>query len=133
MGRGGRAGLEPAAAASALATFTAARRRIEDHGAGPAPGRPASANRDPAEFEDPDTFRVDRNPSHVGFGLGSHFCLGANLARMEMRVVFQEVLRRLPDMEYLAGGPALRANALVRTCESMLVRYTPERRAEDAA
>ena len=92
-----------------------------------------SANRDAAEFEDPDTFRVDRNPSHVGFGLGSHFCLGANLARMEMRVVFQEVLRRLPDMEYLAGGPALRANALVRTCESMLVRYTPERRAEDAA
>ncbi|MEE2679886.1 MAG: cytochrome P450 [Myxococcota bacterium] len=92
-----------------------------------------SANRDPAEFEDPDSFRVDRNPSHLGFGIGSHFCLGANLARMEMRVVFQEVLRRLPDIEYLAGGPTLRPNALVRTCESMLVRYTPQDRVEDAA
>ncbi len=93
----------------------------------------ASANRDGAEFEAADSFRVERNSNHVGFGLGSHFCLGANLARMEMRVVFQELLRRLPDMEYMAGGPALRPNALVRTCVSMLVRYTPESRVEDAA
>jgi cytochrome P450 family 142 subfamily A polypeptide 1 len=85
-----------------------------------------SANRDPAEFPDPDRFRVERNPHHLGFGIGSHFCLGANLARMEMRVVFDELLRRLPDMEYAAGGPVILPSALVRTCAEMRVRYTPE-------
>jgi cytochrome P450 family 142 subfamily A polypeptide 1 len=85
-----------------------------------------SANRDAAEFPDPDAFRVERNPHHLGFGIGSHFCLGANLARMELRVVFQELLRRLPDMEYAAGGPRLVPSSLVRTCAEMRVRYTPE-------
>jgi cytochrome P450 family 142 subfamily A polypeptide 1 len=86
-----------------------------------------SANRDAEQFEDPDTFRIDRNPHHVGFGIGPHFCLGANLARMEMRVVFEEILRRIPDMEHTDGGPKLRPSALVRTCTEMRVRYTPER------
>jgi len=85
-----------------------------------------SANRDAAEFPDPDAFRVERNPHHLGFGVGSHFCLGANLARMELRVVFQELLRRLPDMQYAAGGPKLVPSSLVRTCAEMRVRYTPE-------
>jgi cytochrome P450 family 142 subfamily A polypeptide 1 len=85
-----------------------------------------SANRDAAEFPDPDAFRVERNPHHLGFGIGSHFCLGANLARMELRVVFQELLRRLPDMEYASGGPRLVPSSLVRTCAEMRVRYTPE-------
>jgi cholest-4-en-3-one 26-monooxygenase len=85
-----------------------------------------SANRDAAVFEDPDAFRVDRNPTHLGFGVGSHFCLGANLARMEMRVAFRELLRRLPDMEYTAGGPVLKPAALVRACVEMQVRFTPE-------
>ncbi len=85
-----------------------------------------SANRDAAVFEDPDEFRIDRNPAHVGFGVGSHFCLGANLARMEMRVTFQELLRRLPDMEFTEGGPELRPSAIVRTCTVMKVKYTPE-------
>jgi cytochrome P450 family 142 subfamily A polypeptide 1 len=62
----------------------------------------------------------------VGFGLGSHFCLGANLARMEMRVVFSEILRRLPDIEYAGEGPVLRPSAIVRTCSEMRVKYTPE-------
>jgi cytochrome P450 family 142 subfamily A polypeptide 1 len=84
------------------------------------------ANRDPREFDDPDRFDIDRNPHHVGFGLGSHFCLGANLARMEMRVAFEELLRRLPDMEYAAGGPVLKPSSLVRTCAEMKVKYTPE-------
>jgi len=88
-----------------------------------------SANRDEEVFDDAETFRVERNPSHVAFGLGNHFCLGANLARMEMRVAFEELLRRLPDMQYAAGGPVLRPSALVRTCAEMKVRYTPERRA----
>jgi len=85
-----------------------------------------SANRDPDEFEDPDAFRIDRNPNHVAFGLGSHFCLGANLARMEMSVALEQVLRRMPDMEYSAGGPVLVPSSLVRTCAEMKVRFTPE-------
>jgi cytochrome P450 family 142 subfamily A polypeptide 1 len=85
-----------------------------------------SANRDAAEFPEPDAFRVERNPHHLGFGIGSHFCLGANLARMEMRVVFEELLRRLPDMEYASGGPRIVPSALVRCCAEMRVRYTPE-------
>ena len=78
-------------------------------------------------------FRIERNPHHLGFGIGSHFCMGANLARMEMRVVFEEILRRLPDMEYAGDGPVIRPSALVRTCEEMKVRYTPEGQIADAA
>jgi cytochrome P450 len=88
-----------------------------------------SINRDVEIYEDPDSFRVDRNPKHLGFGIGSHFCLGANLARMEMRVVFEQVLRRLPDMAYSRGGPEFRPSSLVRSCTHMWVKYTPENRA----
>jgi cytochrome P450 family 142 subfamily A polypeptide 1 len=85
-----------------------------------------SANRDEEEYEDADSFRIDRNPSHVAFGIGSHFCLGANLARMEMRVALEQVLQRMPDLEYAAGGPVLVPSRLVRTCAEMKVRFTPE-------
>jgi cytochrome P450 family 142 subfamily A polypeptide 1 len=85
-----------------------------------------SANHDERVFEEPDRFRVDRNPHHLGFGIGTHFCLGANLARMEMRVAFAELLRRLPDMEYSAGGPEILPSALVRSCTHMYLRFTPE-------
>ena len=85
-----------------------------------------SANRDPEVFDDPDAFRVKRNPRHLGFGIGNHFCLGANLARMELRVAFEELLRRLPDMEYAAAGPEMRPSALVRTMSHMYVRFSPE-------
>jgi cytochrome P450 family 142 subfamily A polypeptide 1 len=88
-----------------------------------------SANRDADVFDDPDAFRVERNPQHLGFGVGSHFCLGANLARMELRVAFEHILRRLPDIEYAAGGPVVVPSALVRSCVEMKVRFTPERRA----
>jgi cytochrome P450 family 142 subfamily A polypeptide 1 len=92
-----------------------------------------SANRDADVFEDPDVFDVERNPAHLGFGIGNHFCLGANLARMEMRVAFSELLRRLPDMAYAAGGPVLKPSALVRSCVEMKVRYTPEMTTPDEA
>ncbi|MBW2274070.1 MAG: cytochrome P450 [Deltaproteobacteria bacterium] len=85
-----------------------------------------SANRDPEVYEDADRFDVTRNPQHLGFGMGSHFCMGANLARMEMRVAIQEVLRRMPDMEYTDGGPKLSPSPLVRTCTEMKVKFTPE-------
>jgi cytochrome P450 family 142 subfamily A polypeptide 1 len=85
-----------------------------------------SANLDPDEFEDPEVFKIDRDPRHLGFGVGNHFCLGANLARMEMRVAFEELLRRLPDMKYADGGPEVRPSPLVHSYMHMWVRYTPE-------
>jgi len=91
-----------------------------------------SANRDAEVFEDPDAFLVERNPHHLAFGVGSHFCLGANLARMELRVLFEALLRRLPDMEYAAGGAVMQPSALVRNCNELLVTYTPERASDDA-
>ncbi len=86
-----------------------------------------SANRDPEAFDEPDRFRVERDPQHLAFGIGTHFCLGANLARMEMRVAFEELLRRLPDMEYAEGGPVVKPSSLVRSCTRMQVCFTPER------
>jgi cytochrome P450 len=67
-----------------------------------------SANRDAAAFEDPDRFDVARTPNdHVAFGAGGpHFCLGASLARLEARVIFEELLTRLPTLE--AAGPPRR-------------------------
>jgi cytochrome P450 len=87
-----------------------------------------SANRDAEEFAEPDTFDIDRKPLHVAFGIGNHFCLGANLARMEMRVAFREILRRMPDMQYKEDGPQMAKAALVRSFQHMRVRYTPESR-----
>jgi cytochrome P450 len=52
--------------------------------------------------------------------------MGANLARMEMRVAISEVLRRMPNMEYTDGGPKLSPSSLVRTCSEMRVKFTPE-------
>jgi cytochrome P450 len=52
--------------------------------------------------------------------------MGANLARMEMRVAIEQVLKRMPDMEYAADGPVLVPSTLVRTCAEMKVRFTPE-------
>ena len=86
-----------------------------------------SANRDEAHFENPDVFDIDRRPQHMAFGIGNHFCMGANLARMELRVALAEVLRRFPDMSYARGGPELGSSALVRSVKHMYVRYTPER------
>ncbi len=60
----------------------------------------SSANRDEAVFGDPDRFDVRRQPNeHVAFGFGRHFCLGANLARLEMKVVFEELLARGVEVE----------------------------------
>lgn len=64
-----------------------------------------AANRDPLAFEDPNTFRADRNPrSHVGFGYGPHLCLGAPLARMEAQAVLRELVGRVSRVEMT--GPA---------------------------
>jgi cytochrome P450 len=86
-----------------------------------------SANRDEDVFKDPDRFIADRDPNpHIGFGIGNHFCLGANLARMEIRVVLEEVLSRIPDLEYTDGPPKMHPSTLVRSFTHMPVRFTPE-------
>ncbi|MDP9335968.1 MAG: cytochrome P450 [Actinomycetota bacterium] len=71
-----------------------------------------SANRDERAFPDPFRFDVLRTPNeHFGFGAGGpHFCLGANLARREIRVMFEEVLRRLPDIEVTGEPDMLQSN-----------------------
>ena len=64
-----------------------------------------SANRDPAVFPDADAFHLDRRDGrHVAFGIGPHRCVGSNLARLEMRVAVEEMLRLIPDYR-LAAGP----------------------------
>ncbi len=87
----------------------------------------ASANRDAEVFEDPDRFDVGRRPNdHLGFGIGPHFCLGAHLARLEIRIMFEELLRRLPDIEL--DGPVARLRSdFVNGIKRMPVRFTPER------
>ena len=65
----------------------------------------SSANRDERVFEDPDVLDVSRpHNHHVAFGFGAHFCLGASLARLEIRVVFEELLRRAPEMRLAPGA-----------------------------
>jgi cytochrome P450 family 142 subfamily A polypeptide 1 len=64
-----------------------------------------SANRDPAHFTDPETFDVTRKPNeHIAFGLGTHFCLGAGLARLEIKVFFEEFVRRVAELRLTPGG-----------------------------
>ena len=85
-----------------------------------------AANRDPKVFENPDTFDIERDPNvHLAFGWGPHFCLGANLARGEIRSVFAELLTRLPDIEVSGEVRRLRSST-VNSIKSMPVRFTPE-------
>ncbi|GAA2412661.1 steroid C26-monooxygenase Cyp142 [Nonomuraea africana] len=75
-----------------------------------------SANRDPAVFADPDVFDVTRKPGgHIAFGLGTHFCLGAALARLELKIFFEEWVARVDSATWAdAEGPRLMRNSFVR-------------------
>jgi len=85
-----------------------------------------SANRDEDVFRDPDRFDVGRTPNeHLGFGIGQHFCLGANLARLEIRIMFEELLERIHDVELAGPIRRLRSN-FIHGIKSMPVRFTPE-------
>jgi cytochrome P450 family 142 subfamily A polypeptide 1 len=85
-----------------------------------------SANRDGSVFDDPDRFDITRNPNpHVAFGFGPHFCLGASLARLELRTMFTEVLTRLPDLELAGPAEPRRASNFISGPELMPVRFTP--------
>jgi cholest-4-en-3-one 26-monooxygenase len=89
----------------------------------------ASANRDEDVFADPHTFDVGRTPNdHVAFGGGGvHFCLGAGLARAEIRATMRQLVERLPDLE-LAGPPARLHSDFVNGIKTMPVRFTPTAR-----
>jgi cytochrome P450 family 142 subfamily A polypeptide 1 len=89
-----------------------------------------SANRDDAVFTDPDAFDVTRdlNP-HLAFGFGTHFCLGNQLARLELRIMFERLLARLPDLRLAEPGPfAQRRSNFVTGLEELSVDFTPLRR-----
>jgi cytochrome P450 len=85
-----------------------------------------SANRDETTFDDPFRFDVRRTPNeHVGFGAGGpHFCLGANLARREITVMFDELLHRLPDIE-VTGPPDMLQSAFIHGIKRMPCAFTP--------
>jgi cytochrome P450 family 142 subfamily A polypeptide 1 len=90
----------------------------------------ASANRDERVFDDPDRFDVTRqNNHHVAFGFGTHFCLGAALARLEIRVMFEELLRRIPDWRLVPGTePKIIPATFTRAYDAVHIEFTPESR-----
>jgi cytochrome P450 len=85
------------------------------------------ANRDPRVFDQPDVLDLTRSPNpHLGFGIGPHFCLGANLARMEITTVFQELYARLPDIVVPEGiTPDRGDSSLVLALQHMPSTFTP--------
>jgi cytochrome P450 family 142 subfamily A polypeptide 1 len=87
-----------------------------------------SANRDERVFVEPDRFDVTRDPNpHVAFGgYGTHFCLGASLARLELGIMFERLLARLPAIELASAGPLpLRPSNFIVGIEHMPVRWDP--------
>ncbi|MEO8397105.1 MAG: cytochrome P450, partial [Chloroflexota bacterium] len=93
----------------------------------------ASANRDPAQFENPDVLDITReNNKHIAFSQGIHYCLGAPLARMEGQIAFNTLLRRLPDLRLAAPVASLRwrPSLMLRGLEALPVAFTPQPVAE---
>ncbi|WP_244223762.1 cytochrome P450 [Amycolatopsis circi] len=110
--------------------------------AGRSPGRPrwaefcstlgtgsdclGSANRDERHFSDGDVFRVDRGrvrPAHLGWGSGAHRCLGRHLARLELRVMLQELLAALPNMRIQADARPRRTYGVIRGVREVPVEW----------
>jgi cholest-4-en-3-one 26-monooxygenase len=84
-----------------------------------------SSNRDESRFDDPHTFDVRRNPDHQAFGAGGrHFCLGTALARLELKILFEETIARYPAIE-LAGRPAFAESPFINQLKTMPVRLRP--------
>lgn len=89
-----------------------------------------SANFDGEQFENPNEFHIDRTPnSHLAFGFGTHFCMGNQLARLELRLMTERLLQRLPDLRLAEGADVpLRAANFVSGPEAMPVVFTPTAR-----
>ena len=82
-----------------------------------------SSNRDASVYEDPDRFDVNRNPEHQAFGAGGrHFCLGTALARLELKILFEETLRRFPQMK-LVGEPEPAESAFLNQLKALPVSW----------
>jgi cholest-4-en-3-one 26-monooxygenase len=85
----------------------------------------ASSNRDESRYEDPERFDVTRNPEHQAFGAGGrHYCLGAALARLELRILFEETLAHFPAME-AAGTPEYAESPFINQLKTLPVRLRP--------
>ncbi|MDB5434889.1 MAG: cytochrome [Phenylobacterium sp.] len=83
----------------------------------------ASGNRDEAVFDDADHFHVDRKPNrHLAFGYGAHLCLGQHLAKMEMRILWEELVPRLSDLA-LDGVPAMSEATFVNGPKRLPIRF----------
>jgi cytochrome P450 len=87
-----------------------------------------SANRDERQFVDPYRFDITRSPNaHFGYGGGGpHFCLGANLARREIRVMFEQLFQRLPDLR-ITADPAMLQSSFIHGIKRMPCEFTPTR------
>jgi cytochrome P450 len=113
------------------ATAKVVRRDLEWHGAKLRAGERvlpflSSANRDPELFDAPDALDVDRHPNrHLSFAFGIHFCLGAPLARLEAKLAFETLLRRLPELEAWPGR--FEPRLFLRGLESLALRWDARR------
>jgi cholest-4-en-3-one 26-monooxygenase len=89
----------------------------------------SSANRDEDVFTDPYSFDIGRDPNpHIGFGGGGpHFCLGTHLARLELNVLFELLLDRMPDIRQAGEARRLRSH-FINGIKEMPVRFTPSER-----
>jgi len=86
----------------------------------------ASANRDPAQFPDPDQFDIQREPNrHLAFGHGIHFCVGAPLARLEARIALPMMLEQLGDLQRVEGVPITVHTGIVFVIRSLPVTFRP--------
>ncbi len=84
-----------------------------------------SANRDPEFFDDADNFDIARHPNrHLAFGMGTHFCLGAPLARLELSILFNTMLRRFPDIRLADEHPEYHTGLVFRGLKRLRVKLT---------
>jgi hypothetical protein len=85
-----------------------------------------SANRDGAEFEDPDEMRIERSPNrHLTFGSGPHRCLGSHLGRLELRIAIEELNKRIPDYRLDPDDPPVVTPSQVRSVQKLPIVFTP--------
>jgi cytochrome P450 len=86
-----------------------------------------SANRDAAEFENPDDMHIERSPNrHLTFGSGPHRCVGSHLGRLELQIAIEELNRRLPDYRMDPDNPPVVMPSQVRSVQKLPIVFTPE-------